>query len=115
MRYRMARLGIQITDQGLKLGENALTPSKMPTEPSAWQDGWLMGIRHLPSPNFATTSPPHQHGGDSLHQPAPGQYGGNEVEQLFLNQLDWSAHPYFAEQIRGAEVSAHFSFDVMAR
>ncbi len=37
----------------------------------------------------------------------PGEYGGPEVEQLFTNQLDWSAHPYF-EQIRGAEVSAHF-------
>jgi AmpD protein len=37
----------------------------------------------------------------------PGQYGGNEVAQLFTNQLDWDAHPYF-DQIRGAEVSAHF-------
>ena len=37
----------------------------------------------------------------------PGQYGGPEVEHLFTNQLDWSAHPYF-EQIRGIEVSAHF-------
>jgi AmpD protein len=37
----------------------------------------------------------------------PGIYGGPEIEQLFTNQLDWSAHPYF-EQIRGMEVSAHF-------
>lgn len=37
----------------------------------------------------------------------PGQYGGDEVAQLFTNQLDWDAHPYF-DQIRGAEVSAHF-------
>lgn len=37
----------------------------------------------------------------------PGIYGGDEIERLFTNQLDWSAHPYF-EQIRGAEVSAHF-------
>lgn len=37
----------------------------------------------------------------------PGEYGGPEIEQLFTNQLDWSAHPYF-EQIRGTEVSAHF-------
>jgi AmpD protein len=37
----------------------------------------------------------------------PGQYGGNEVQALFTNQLDWDAHPYFA-QIRGLEVSSHF-------
>ena len=36
----------------------------------------------------------------------PRQFGGNEVEALFLNKLDWNAHPYFAE-IRGMRVSAH--------
>ena len=36
----------------------------------------------------------------------PGQYGGPEIEQLFTNCLDWSAHPYFAE-IRGMQVSSH--------
>lgn len=36
----------------------------------------------------------------------PGQFGGKEIETLFLNQLDWDAHPYFGE-IRGMEVSAH--------
>jgi AmpD protein len=36
----------------------------------------------------------------------PGEYGGPEIEQLFTNQLDWDAHPYFGE-IRGLEVSSH--------
>jgi len=36
----------------------------------------------------------------------PGQFGGGEIEALFLNTLDWDAHPYFGE-IRGMEVSAH--------
>jgi len=36
----------------------------------------------------------------------PGEFGGNEVEALFLNTLDWDAHPYFQE-IRGMQVSAH--------
>jgi AmpD protein len=36
----------------------------------------------------------------------PGEFGGPEIEALFTNQLDWDAHPYFAE-IRGLEVSAH--------
>jgi AmpD protein len=37
----------------------------------------------------------------------PGEYGGDAVERLFTNRLDWDAHPYFGS-IRGAEVSAHF-------
>ena len=36
----------------------------------------------------------------------PGKYGGDAIEQLFTNQLDWDSHPYFAE-IRGLEVSSH--------
>ena len=36
----------------------------------------------------------------------PGEYGGTEIEDLFMNRLDWDAHPYFGE-IRGLEVSAH--------
>lgn len=36
----------------------------------------------------------------------PGEFGGPEIEALFLNELDWGAHPYFAE-IRGMRVSAH--------
>ncbi len=37
----------------------------------------------------------------------PGQYGGDEVRQLFTNTLDCSRHPYF-ERLRGIQVSAHF-------
>lgn len=37
----------------------------------------------------------------------PGEYGGDHIERLFTNTLDWDAHPYF-QQIRGLEVSAHF-------
>lgn len=37
----------------------------------------------------------------------PGEYGGDAIERLFTNRLDWAAHPYF-EKIRGIEVSAHF-------
>jgi len=36
----------------------------------------------------------------------PGKFGGGEIQALFLNELDWDAHPYFGE-IRGMEVSAH--------
>jgi len=37
----------------------------------------------------------------------PGQYGGPGIEQLFTNQLDPAAHPYYA-QIAGLRVSSHF-------
>lgn len=37
----------------------------------------------------------------------PGRYGGDAIERLFTNRLDWRAHPYF-ESIRGLKVSAHF-------
>ena len=37
----------------------------------------------------------------------PGEYGGDAIERLFTNRLDWSAHPYYA-RIRGLQVSAHF-------
>lgn len=74
-----------------------------------WQGGWLQAARPCPSPNFG----PRPTGTTidlvvihSISLP-PGQYGGPEVEQLFTNQLDWTAHPYF-EQIQGMEVSAHF-------
>lgn len=36
----------------------------------------------------------------------PGEYGGPWIEQLFRNQLDAAAHPYFAE-IHALKVSAH--------
>ncbi|NOX69576.1 MAG: 1,6-anhydro-N-acetylmuramyl-L-alanine amidase AmpD [Gammaproteobacteria bacterium] len=36
----------------------------------------------------------------------PGEFGGPYIEQLFMNGLDWGAHPYFST-IEGAEVSAH--------
>ncbi len=63
----------------------------------------------MPSPNFG----PRPEGTaiqlavlHSISLP-PGEYGGSHIEQLFVNQLDWSAHPYF-ERIRGIRVSAHF-------
>jgi AmpD protein len=77
--------------------------------PSCWCEGWYQHARRVDSPNFGPRPP----GCDvtlvvihSISLP-PGVYGGDAIERLFTNRLDWSAHPYF-EQIRGAEVSAHF-------
>jgi AmpD protein len=37
----------------------------------------------------------------------PGVFDGDAVIDLFTNQLDWDAHPYY-QDIRGLKVSAHF-------
>ena len=74
-----------------------------------WHDGWLKRAVRVESPNYGprpANSPVDLIVVHSISLP-PGEYGGTFVQQLFTNQLDWDAHPYF-QQIRGAEVSAHF-------
>ena len=36
----------------------------------------------------------------------PGKFGGEAIERLFTNQLDWSEDKYY-EKIKGIKVSAH--------
>lgn len=74
-----------------------------------WEDGWYQPARRVESPN-QDARPAHQaidlvviH---AISLP-PGVYGGDGVLQLFTNQLDPAAHPYYA-QIAGLRVSAHF-------
>ena len=74
-----------------------------------WRDGWYRFARRLDSPNFG----PRPSGATidlivlhSISLP-PAIYGGDEVQRLFTNTLDWNAHPYF-RQIEGMKVSAHF-------
>lgn len=86
------------------------TPSEEPAPaPTTWDGGWHTGARRLPSPNFG----PRPAGAHidlivvhSISLP-PGEYGTGAVQQLFTNQLDWDAHPYY-QGLRGLEVSAHF-------
>ena len=76
---------------------------------NAWQKGWWAHARQLPSPNFGPRPAGMAVDLAVIHSISlpPEQYGTGCVQQLFCNQLDWDAHPYF-QQIRGAEVSAHF-------
>jgi len=74
-----------------------------------WQHGWYRPANKLPSENFGAR--PMQACIDlivlhSISLP-PGEYGGQQVQQLFTNHLDWQAHPYF-QQIAGIRVSSHF-------
>lgn len=74
-----------------------------------WHRGWYRFARPLASPNVG----PRPAGASvdlivvhSISLP-PGEFGQGHVQQLFTNQLDWDAHPYF-QSIRGLQVSAHF-------
>jgi AmpD protein len=74
-----------------------------------WQGGWYRFARRHDSPNFGARP-----GGaaidlivvHSISLP-PGEYGGDQVQRLFTNTLDWNAHPYF-KTIEGMQVSSHF-------
>lgn len=74
-----------------------------------WRRGWYRHARVLASPNFGARPAKTRIDLLVLHAISlpPGQYGTGCVQQLFTNQLDWQAHPYFL-QIQGLEVSAHF-------
>jgi AmpD protein len=76
---------------------------------AVWHDGWWSPARRCESPNFGPRPPGAQVELAVIHSISlpPGEYGGDAVERLFTNRLDWDAHPYYA-QIRGLEVSAHF-------
>lgn len=70
--------------------------------------GLLENIRQVQSPNFDMRpegSAPELLIIHGISLP-PGEYGGTWIEQLFTNQLDWNAHPYF-KQIEGMRVSSH--------
>ncbi len=84
-------------------------PPEAPRSDALWHAGWYRFARHADSPNFG----PRPEGTEidlivvhAISLP-PGRYGGDEVQQLFCNTLDWDAHPYF-QSIRGLKVSAHF-------
>ena len=88
------------------------TPKLPPGPPHTaanWSAGWYRFARRLDSPNFGARPRDASIDLVVLHSISlpPGVYGGDEVQALFTNQLDWNAHPYF-QQIKGLEVSAHF-------
>ncbi|MEK9802345.1 MAG: 1,6-anhydro-N-acetylmuramyl-L-alanine amidase AmpD [Curvibacter sp.] len=74
-----------------------------------WDGGWYRYARRLDSPNFGPRPAGVQIDLIVVHSISlpPGQYGGDEVQRLFTNRLDWNAHPYF-QSIAGLQVSSHF-------
>lgn len=72
-------------------------------------DGWLAGIRAVLSPNQGERPAGAAVSLIVLHHISlpPDDFGGDWVEQFFVNGLERTAHPYFAE-IADLQVSAHF-------
>lgn len=72
-------------------------------------NGWVIGARHCPSPNFderplgGTTDLLVIH---NISLP-PGYFGTGNVQRLFTNELPADSHPFLA-QLAGTRVSAHF-------
>lgn len=77
---------------------------------NAWQEnGWLATVDRKESPNFGERPAGTDVSLVVVHNISlpPGEFGGDWVEDFFLNRLDAAVHPYFAE-ISGLQVSAHF-------
>jgi AmpD protein len=75
-----------------------------------WQvDGWLDGTRWLPSPNFGERPAGEPVSLVVIHNISlpPDEFGGDWVEDFFLNRLDPTVNRYFST-IFELQVSAHF-------
>lgn len=71
-------------------------------------NGCLITATQLSSPNCDARPDPEDISGIVIHNISlpPSQFGGTWIADLFLNQLDTNAHPYFAE-IADLKVSSH--------
>lgn len=71
------------------------------------KDGWITSAEMIPSPNFFSITD-REISLLVIHNISlpPNSYGGHYVDQLFTNQLDSNAHPYFST-ISHLRVSSH--------
>ena len=78
-------------------------------ESQLWRGGWYQFAARRDSPNFGPRPVDVRPDLIVLHciSLPPGCFGGDEVERLFANALDWNLHPYF-KSIEGLQVSSHF-------
>jgi N-acetyl-anhydromuramoyl-L-alanine amidase len=93
----------------MKQAEEPGQAENTPASGVLWKDGWYRFARAMPSPNFGLRPATAQVDLLVIHSISlpPGEFGNGNVQRLFINQLDWDAHPYFAG-IRGLQVSSHF-------
>jgi N-acetyl-anhydromuramoyl-L-alanine amidase len=73
------------------------------------ESGWHASAQLIPSPNFDARPLGQQPDMIVIHAISlpPGQFRGDGVRQLFLNQLDPDEDPYYREIFR-LKVSSHF-------
>jgi AmpD protein len=78
-------------------------------QPTWLAGGWLAGVRHCASPNRSERPTDTQIELVLIHSISlpPGRNGGDAIERLFTNRLDFDAHPYYPV-LRGLQVSSHF-------
>ena len=71
--------------------------------------GRVDAARFLASPNCDERPPGESISLLVIHNISlpPGEFGGDAIAQLFANELDCTAHPYF-RALAGLRVSAHF-------
>jgi AmpD protein len=76
---------------------------------SVGADGWVPGAQRFASPNCDARPAGCKVELLVLHciSLPPGDFRTQHIEQLFANELDAAAHPFFA-QLRGLRLSAHF-------
>lgn len=72
------------------------------------QDGWIAGVRQVPSPHVNQRPDEESPSLLVIHNISlpPGEFGGPWIDKLFTGELDPSADPYFAG-ICHLQVSAH--------
>ncbi len=72
-------------------------------------DGWLRGVRRVPSPNCDARPAVAAVDLVVVHAISlpPCEFGGDAIERLFTNRLDPQAHPYY-RQVHALRVSSHF-------
>lgn len=73
------------------------------------EDGWLGGVRFIPSPNYDDRPENENINLIVIHNISlpPDDFTGNGVIKLFTNQIDPDEHPYY-ETLIGLKVSTHF-------
>jgi AmpD protein len=71
-------------------------------------DGWLAGVRRLPSPNCDDRPSATPIDAVIVHYISlpPERFSGDAVERFFTNTLDHDAHPWF-DRLRDVRVSSH--------
>ncbi len=74
-----------------------------------WEDGRLSTVQQLHSPNFEKRPEASLINLVVLHNISlpPFEYGQGAIDQLFLNQVDANAHPFFSILVN-FRVSSHF-------